>query len=36
MEGREDWSALEKARFICLLKDEEGQGPSRFGPRPQS
>lgn len=36
MESRGGWSALEKARFICLLKDGEGQGPSRFGPRPPS
>lgn len=34
MESGEDWSALEKVRFLCLLKGGEGQAPSRFGVGP--
>lgn len=34
MESGEDWSALEKVRFLCSLKGGEGQVPSKFGVGP--
>lgn len=35
MESREGWSAWEKIRFICLLKDGDGQRLSKFGVGPE-